>query len=478
MYSIDMNSTLQSGVRFRAYPEQGVASELRQWIGCQRFIYNGKVAEDRLFAAQRRLEIAAGKADVKTPLDQQYAQFKDRERTPWLYAVPSQILRNAAVRWMMAKQRQLKGLGKGPQRRARKNFNSVVITRELFRFVTRASGKVVIELGTEKHTMGDLPFKAHRPYGIPNTIVVREVAGQWFVSFCYEHESKIVLREPHELAYELNRLNDSELEHVALGIDRNVRDNCITTSDGQQYRPDAIVLERMRRQAVGAKRQQRQLARAQKGSTNRRKRIAKLARKQAYAPRVRNDFSHKTSHGLATSDAQFFVFEDLQIQNMVRRPKAKFDETTGTWLKNDARAKAGLNRSILVSCWGGIAAMLAYKAARRNKLVGKVSPAYTSHRCSRCGHIHPDNRHEAEFVCQRCGFMLHADLNAARNIKAAGIKRLRDGEYETVKVRQRIAPIRRQTTSNTTGGRPAHACEGASPHPEHRGERTQDRMAA
>ncbi|MDB5786014.1 MAG: transposase, partial [Caballeronia mineralivorans] len=59
-----MSSTLQSGARFRAYPDRGVASLLRRWVGCQRAIYNGKVEEDRLFAAQRRLELASGKADV------------------------------------------------------------------------------------------------------------------------------------------------------------------------------------------------------------------------------------------------------------------------------------------------------------------------------------------------------------------------------------------------------------------------------
>jgi len=38
-------STLQSGARFRCYPDLGVASLLRRWVGCQRAIYNGKVEE-------------------------------------------------------------------------------------------------------------------------------------------------------------------------------------------------------------------------------------------------------------------------------------------------------------------------------------------------------------------------------------------------------------------------------------------------
>jgi len=50
-------SSLQSGVRFRALPTQEQTHVLGQWIGCQRFIYNGKIDEDRLFAAQRRMAL-------------------------------------------------------------------------------------------------------------------------------------------------------------------------------------------------------------------------------------------------------------------------------------------------------------------------------------------------------------------------------------------------------------------------------------
>ena len=42
------------------------------------------------------------------------------------------------------------------------------------------------------------------------------------------------------------------------------------------------------------------------------------------------------------------------------------------------------------------------------------------------GHIHPDNRHERQFVCQRCGHEAHADTNAGKVIAATGIKAVRD----------------------------------------------------
>jgi len=47
----------------------------------------------------------------------------------------------------------------------------------------------------------------------------------------------------------------------------------------------------------------------------------------------------------------------------------------------------------------------------------EVDPAYTSQRCSSCGHVHPSNRNGDHFQCRRCGLTLHADVNAARNIR-------------------------------------------------------------
>jgi putative transposase len=464
MYSIGMSSIHQSGVRFRAYPDAGLVAVLGRWIGCQRFIYNGKVNEDRLFAAQRRLEIASGNVEVETPLDQAYSQFKDRELTPWLYEVPSQILRNGAVRWMGAKQRQLKRLGKAPRRRTRRDFNSVHVTSELFRIVQNDAG-AAIELGTKADPVGTLPIKAHRPFGVPKSIVLRDVAGQWFVSFCYEHTSNDVERDPHELAYELNVLDDETLAAVTLGLDRNVADNCVATSAGEQFRFDPVTVERMRRKEVGVKRYQRRMARSQKGSANRRKLARRIARRQDYAARVRNDFAHQITYRLVNSEARFFVLEDLKVRNMSRRPKAVKDERTGKWPRNGARAKAGLNRKILASCWGRIDVFLRYKAARQNKLVGKVPAHNTSKGCSRCGHIHADNRDGGRFVCVRCGFTLHADHNAGMNIRTRGIEALRDGAFSVEKPKKRVAFRRKK--SGTTGGTPEVAC-GANVRPDQR----------
>jgi putative transposase len=50
-----------------------------------------------------------------------------------------------------------------------------------------------------------------------------------------------------------------------------------------------------------------------------------------------------------------------------------------------------------------------------------VNPRYTSQQCSACGHVEAANRvQQALFSCKTCGFSYQADINAARNILAAG----------------------------------------------------------
>lgn len=58
-----------------------------------------------------------------------------------------------------------------------------------------------------------------------------------------------------------------------------------------------------------------------------------------------------------------------------------------------------------------------YKAKREGIKVRYIDPAYTSQKCSRCGHVDKNNRLTQEkFICTECGFELNADHNAAINI--------------------------------------------------------------
>jgi transposase len=60
---------------------------------------------------------------------------------------------------------------------------------------------------------------------------------------------------------------------------------------------------------------------------------------------------------------------------------------------------------------------LEQRAEVQGVLVTKVSPTYTSQRCSKCSWTRKSNRKGKQFRCTSCGHTEDADLNAARNIR-------------------------------------------------------------
>jgi putative transposase len=423
---------MQTGKRFRAYPTPAQEQILLQWIGHQRFIYNAKVSEDRYYRIFAKKAVSLSGTPV--PVDQEYARFIGPE-TPWLREVPSQILRNGAVRWKQSCTRFYAGLSKRPVFQRKDGRQSVWITSELFSFQTNDEtqcGELI--LGTKKFPLGVLSFKAQTPYSRPASLHVSVEAGKWFISFSSEDG----LPEPKEedTVSWLRMFSEEELEGKTLGFDRGVTIP-VMASSGRRIDFSDIQKARMEKKERTRKRWQRKLARQQKGSQNRKKTKRRLARSFEYAKNVRKDVIHKATRDLVSDpDRTLFVVEDLKVKNMTRSPEPKKDES-GRNVRNGARAKAGLNWAILSSCWGLFVVLLSYKARRSGKLVIKVSPQFSSQECARCGHIHPDNRpSQAGFVCQRCGLADNADLNASRVIAKRGIRLLLEGKVPQKTIRR------------------------------------------
>jgi len=112
--------------------------------------------------------------------------------------------------------------------------------------------------------------------------------------------------------------------------------------------------------------------------------------------------------------------EDLNIRNMSRSAKGTAERPG-----RNVRAKTGLNRGISRSGWGLLVRRLEDKAPGR---VEKVPAAYTSQRCSACGHVDGRSREsQARFRCTACGYAGNADVNAARNIAAGHAVKARRG---------------------------------------------------
>lgn len=187
---------------------------------------------------------------------------------------------------------------------------------------------------------------------------------------------------------------------------------------------DVIVpIHSLRQREEKLARLQRQLAKKKKGSKNARKIKQKIQKCHMRIANVRNDHLHKTTTMLCKNHA-VIVVENLQVKKMSRSEKGTV-ENPG----ENVRSKAKLNKSILDQGWGEFVRQLTYKQQWMGGHVISIAPQYTSQRCSCCGHTAKENRtSQARFCCVACGHRENADINAAKNIEAAGRAVLACGE--------------------------------------------------
>jgi transposase len=174
------------------------------------------------------------------------------------------------------------------------------------------------------------------------------------------------------------------------------------------------------RERARLRRLQRRLAKARRGSNRRGKAKTAVARLKARETDRRKDWAEKTSTDIARRFDVIRV-EDLKIRNMTRSAKGTAEQPG-----HGVRAKAGLNRGISRSGWGLLVRRLEDKAPG---WVEKINPAFTSQRCSACGHVDGRSREsQARFRCTACGYAGNADVNAARNIAAGHAVKARGGD--------------------------------------------------
>jgi putative transposase len=246
---------------------------------------------------------------------------------------------------------------------------------------------------------GWVRFRWSRPVppGVKSYRVTMDRAGRWHVAFA-------AIPDP------VPAPGNGEV----VGIDRGVAASAALSSGELLRVPGLTAREHNRRRRL-----ERKLARAKRGS-NRRARVKHaVAGLRARETDRRKDWVEKASTSIARRFDLVRV-EDLQIQNMTRSARGTLKHPG-----SNVMAKAGLNREILRSGWGLLVRRLEEKAPGR---VEKINPAFTSQRCSACGHVDGKSREsQARFTCTACGFACHADVNAARNIAAGHAVTARGG---------------------------------------------------
>ena len=83
-----------AAICLRAYPTSAQKNILSQWMGCARTLWNAKCDDERYMT---RFALKYCPLGTYAPVDQTYAQYKNKECTPWLFECPSQVLRHAAA---------------------------------------------------------------------------------------------------------------------------------------------------------------------------------------------------------------------------------------------------------------------------------------------------------------------------------------------------------------------------------------------
>ena len=236
------------------------------------------------------------------------------------------------------------------------------------------------------------------PEGVKSFRVTRDRSGRWHVAFAHVPDPV-----------------PSPGNGEVVGVDRGVAVSA-ALSTGEMLRCPGLSSREQERLL----RLERKLARARRGANRRARVKGQVARMKAREADRRKDWTEKTSTDLARR-FDLIRIEDLQVQKMTRSAKGT-KEKPG----KNVKAKAGLNRGISRSAWGKLATRLEEKAPGR---VEKVPSAYTSQRCSACGHVALESREsQALHQCVACGFACNADVNAAINIAAGHVVNARRGD--------------------------------------------------
>ena len=197
-----------------------------------------------------------------------------------------------------------------------------------------------------------------------------------------------------------------------IGVDLGVAASVTLSTGEHACMPALLSPGRQQRR----RRLQRKAARQQQGSNRYRATRTALARLAAREADTRKDWIEQTTTDVVRRFGDLIVIEDLKVANMARSAAGTV-EAPGT----NVAAKRGLNRQIHNQAWGTFRRRLTDKTTAASIELAAVNPAGTSQRCHHCGHTTPENREsQAVFRCRRCGHNDNADVNAAKNILAAG----------------------------------------------------------
>jgi putative transposase len=365
--------------RYRLLPTPAQQVVLSEHCRHARFVWNLAVEQQQFWRPGRH---APGYHEQSAQLTQARAEYD------WL-AAGSQTVQQQALRdFGQAMQNFFGGTHRRPSWRkagVHEGFRQVGLKARHLEKLNKRYGRVWVP------KVGWVRFRWTRavPVGVKSYRITQDRTGRWHVAFAH-------IPDP------IPRPTDSSV----VGVDRGVTVSAALSTGELLHTHSLKPGEQIR-----LRRLQRRLARAERGSNRRQRTKLAIARLKAREADRRRDWVEKTSTELARRFDTIRV-EDLNVRAMTRSARGTLDQP-GVRVAQ----RRGLNRAIRHQAWGRLVTRLDHKAAGR---VERIAAAYTSQRCSACGHVAPENRKsQAVFACVACkAGPCNADVNAARNIAA------------------------------------------------------------
>ncbi|MGW1060985.1 RNA-guided endonuclease InsQ/TnpB family protein [Micromonospora rubida] len=374
---------VQLRYNFRVYPTPAQQVSLARAFGCARVVFN-----DGLRLRQRAREAGEKYVSDGELSRRLITEARAMPERAWLAEVSSVVLQqaladlNTAYRNFFA---SLSGKRKG-RRAAPPRFRSRKDNRQAIRFTKNARFKVLDNGRLRLPKVGDLDVRWSRtlPSEPSSVAIIRDAAGRYFASFV------------------VTTGTDEALPPVAseVGIDLGLTHFAVM-SDGTKIATPRF----LRRAARKLKRLQQDLSRKAKGSNNRKRAVVRVARAHARVADTRRDWQHKLSTTLIRDNQAVYV-EDVCVTGLGRTKLAKSVHDAG---------------------WASFTGMLEYKAARYGRTFARVDRFFPSTRmCSDCARMNDKMALDVRAWDCPCGSHHDRDVNAARNIRAAGRADLND----------------------------------------------------
>ena len=363
--------------RFRFYPTPEQEQILARTFGCARFAYNHmlRLRTDAWMQRQERIGYHESSAELTA--------LKKQPEYAWLNEVSSVPLQQALRHLQTAFANFFAKRARYPQFKRKDGKQSAEYTTSAFKWDGQLLKLAKMAEPLAIRWSRQIPKAAK----VTTVTVSKDTAGRYFVSLLCDD----AVAAKHEVSGKV-------------GIDLGLSHFAILSTGEKVAAPNTF-----RKNEAKLAKLQRRLSKKQKGSNRRAKAKLKVARLHAKIADSRRDFLHKLSTRLINEN-QVIAVESLSVSNMQ---------------KNRC-----LSKSIGDAGWSEFLRQLEYKANWYGRELVGIDKWYpSSKRCSDCGYTMPKMPlNVRQWTCPECGSIHDRDINAARNVLAAGLAVSAHGE--------------------------------------------------